>query len=279
MSRKRARRKPYDRALLDPIVLAPKITPCVMPDEALLQRLGPESAQLLESYLCWARERDSDNHVREFKEWWGKILRLFEHFALDIAMPGSERDLALSLARRHEPEFLDGATVNYGALFEKYGIDPLADRADLLLAFELAQAHIIRWAHPAPRKSRFETTELTTLVIAIAVISKGVGAHRGDPKARRVARILCDDTLLRKLVPESAAEAIRLSLARRGNKGRARQGPEGVLSQLTIEKTYIPDLWDAQRAVVEGRANAFQKQIVYDVLPYLDSQGMARQSG
>ena len=117
---------------------------------------------------------------------------LFHHFGTMISTPGAWRNLALSLAHRHERELLvSGDCVCFSALCEKYGVDPADyECADQTLALKLAERYV--WPElepPSPKLAdwgtRWSTEDLARLVWAIlaaASVIKGSG-HKGSDRA------------------------------------------------------------------------------------------------
>ena len=127
---KKRKRTYYTGALAEPIGWVPTTLPPGM-DEWSPDRCPPEHVEKIRQYCL-------RNHAAQRKAFYCNFIALTNHFGIDRSRPGWGRDLALSLARRHEPGLFRGETVSYAELFKKYGIDPDQPDADFALAIKLA---------------------------------------------------------------------------------------------------------------------------------------------
>lgn len=269
MSGKRSSRQwCYDDILRIPMPMEPSVADALA--SASIEGSDPEAIETWRQLVQDAQERDRKNLMSGLRGFLDRIQALGEHFQIegDWSKPGWDRDLALSLAMRHEPDHFTGGAITLSQVFRKYDIDPDSPSADWLLVFKLAEKHVFR-EPPKPKESRFSLQDFDNLAIAIAVVSAKLGASRDQPKAAAVARILTTPAELRKWIPPKAADHVARTIATKGNDGHNRASPAGSISQSTIEKRYIPQLWTAQRAYMKGNATAFQRQFVEDVLPFL----------
>jgi hypothetical protein len=156
-------------------------------------------------------------------EWWQGVLAVYDHFGIEFSAPGAHKDLALSLAFRHErKELLQGQRVCYRALCERYGVDPDEPLAEVTLAYKLMNRFVRRekkQSEPSTNPgTRFATNELILLMVAVARAKEHLVNNGKNVSVRAIARCLRDRDCLAGIF--SLAESIQAILSRRGNKAK-----------------------------------------------------------
>ena len=127
--------RPYDEILKKPIIRKlvigpdPGRTPVWFVLKSLPEELWPT---LWESILSIERRQKAL-----------RLCALFQHYSIDLLEPTAAKDLALTLAIRHERHMLaeDGRAA-YGKMFKCRNLDPNDPEADLVLALDLADKHV-----------------------------------------------------------------------------------------------------------------------------------------
>ncbi|ODT26159.1 MAG: hypothetical protein ABS54_07725 [Hyphomicrobium sp. SCN 65-11] len=181
-----------------------------------------------------------------FAEWLDRISELCEQLDIDQSKSGWARDLALTLALRHE-ELIVGDRVKYSELFRKFGIDSSDANADFRLALLLAEKHVpglgLKQRLPAA-VSDTDAVGAAMLIIAIRAVRRrlevqelkrrlevearaGRGA-RSTPltSTRAIARVLLgaqarDEPALQSIMGVEAARLITTFLTSTGNDARS----------------------------------------------------------
>lgn len=191
---------------------------------------------------------------------------LFHHFGMMISTPGAWRNLALSLAHRHERKLLvSGQCICFSALCEKYGVDPADyECADQTLALKLAERYV--WPEidpPSPKLAdwgtRWSTEDLARLVWAIlAVASVLEGSGKGG-SARAIATAIQDQKGLAKIIPKGAAANVHAILASHGNRAR---GGRSMSRETWLRTVLIPAVTKPGKPTTP-----LKQQLYFAVLP------------
>lgn len=263
---KKRKRAYYTGELAQPMAYVPPI----IPPGKLAGPTEDWPPALAETWRI-AVEKARQEDAREF--WNGAILSLrrlvalSDHFNIDRSLPGWSRNLALSLAYRHEPDLNRGAGVLYAELFARYGIDPNQPDADFPLALALAERHVpgLRLESRKSRQSRLSTIDLIRLVFAVVEVREHQKQASGEGSDREVVAILMDNKRLRSIIPVAAADEVTSMIKSHGND---RRNMNGSLSDRTLRE-YLRQMKSARQCYREGTANDFQKQFVDEVLPFL----------
>ena len=187
------------------------------------------------------------------------------------------KDLALSLAYRHEQDLLvQGNRICYAALCERYGVNPDKEGSDTSLALALAHKYVGSEIGPSRRRpddwgTKFNTLELTTLVIAVGSVKDHL--HRNGERAsvRAIAECLQDEKRLARVIPKKAAEAVHAIFLRRGNKSRGMSKP---LSDTRLRQL-IGEMQTLLIALGARELTPVQMQLYFSVIPLLDGLGWA----
>lgn len=264
---KKRKRGYYTGALAEPIEWAPPI----LPPGKFAQITEDWPSKVSENWRTAverAQQEDARNRELELCASVSKLVTLTEHFSVDRSRPGWSRNLALSLAQRHEPGLKRRAGVfAYAELFAMYGIDPDQPDADFPLALALAQQHVpgMRFKPPEPRQSRLSTTDLIRFTLAVVAVYEHLEQTTGRSSDRKVVAILRDPRRLQKIVVAAVASEVTRLIQSGGNGGRFERGPlsdRAIRSYLRQMRTALPD-------TREGRATTFQQQFVCEVLPFI----------
>ena len=205
-----------------------------------------------------------------------KLIALEDHFGIDSSRPGWERDLSLSLGKRHEPELLfRGKGVALSALFEKYKIDAGEEQADLELSFQLASAHVpaFRFAEPRRLKGRFSTLDFVGFVMAVAAVQEELRQRGAKVSDHAVAAVLQNPKRLGTIISQRDADHVTRLLRTSGNDRRGHRAP---LSDRAV-RGYLRQIRKAWTAYREGSASTFQRQYIEEVVPTI--LHMADQAG
>ena len=265
---KKGRPKKYSGTLAEPLIIHSGFATLLenVPSEGL----GEKALGELRCLQTEAREYDKQKILSGFGRLVAILSDLCDHYGINLKRPAALRDLILKLIQRHEPDLLKGSQL-FSDLYGRYSLDPNSPEGDLLLAFELIVAHVVTvTVLPEVERSRIHTDDLLHFVMAVFIVSDRIGANTTKRMARQVSMILCDGEQLRQHVPGAAADRIENMMRTNGNRRRSDLSGEHAIHQTTIEKTYIPEIWDARQAYLSGRATKFQKQLVLEVFPVFD---------
>jgi hypothetical protein len=223
-----------------------------------------------------------------FSQW---VLAVYEHFGISSSAPGASKDLALSLAYRHERDLLVeklSGRIRYAALCERYGVKPAEEGSDTTLALSLAYKYVEGEKKASNHESgnwgtRFTASELATLVMAVAAVREHIGETKKQRKCgslakkkplnvRTIAKLLQDRRHLATIIPKKAAESVQAILFRAGNKRQDTQGPLGD----TRVRQVIDEILTLGEALGSGKGwqmTRVQKQLYFSVVPLLAGLG------
>jgi hypothetical protein len=200
------------------------------------------------------------------------VTDLFEHFDIDASAPGAWRDLALSLAFRHERHLiLTGERFCFAALCQRYGVNPDGDDDCVKLALDQAKKYV--WDEIDADSdnlddwgTRLSSADLACLVMGVVSARAYIGT---SASVRKIAALLQDRNRLQNVVPKAAAESIQLVLARRANIGRdgLPKSPDSWLRH-----KLIPQIEGLPAALRSGGLSRLQMQLWLKVLPTLFGQ-------
>jgi len=160
------------------------------------------------------------------EEWWRGVLAVYNHFRIDFSAPGAHKDLALSLAFRHERKLLvRGGRICYAALCERYGVNPDEAWSEVNLAHALMEKYVQgekRYSEPKSnnRGLRLSTGELALLFVLVAAVKKHLLRNGKDGTVREVVRCLRDRKQLATVVSTKLAESMHAIFLKRGNKDK-----------------------------------------------------------
>lgn len=201
-----------------------------------------------------------------------RLQALADHFGLSPATDGFA-DLALALARRHEPEFRRNGRLS--PILRKYGVDPRTPDPFFALIIKMMMAHVPSFKpvhHDRFAASRFNDLDLATLCLA----EFAVRMQRPTSSRRERARILRDEVALTKLIgPDRARDVIRI-LGHSGNLKAGHAGHEKSLSDKRLREL-IAIFEDPGRFFVEH--DPIAAQIFANVFPLMVSAASRGQKG
>lgn len=234
--------------------------------------LTPEFAtRVWREAVLAAKREDARASWKFFTEWQRRLSALYDHFGIDQWDPHSALDLALSLALRHEPEFVDGrGRACLAALKHRYSIHPDTPYLDLCLAMDLAEHHVPGFAARMPKPpGRHKLGPMLLLLSGMAAVQDHVRRNSLAPTGKEghcVADILLDQKRLGSVVSPEMALKITKALSSMGNHDRGMPRP---LSERAVRDYYskIQTRWADYLA---DRANSFQLQLLFWVEPIVD---------
>ena len=264
----RGKRSYYSGPLAEPIPWEPPLPALSYTPPA---GCSPRTVDIHKAMLAEIEEHNARRASALMTAGWRKLMLLCEHFGIstDPLPPGWSRDLALSLARRHESLFIKGSTRKCSEIFAAYEVDPDQHEgdADLALALALAHKHVpgLNYSHPEPAKSRLDTIQLVDLALAALAVKEHLTQRGEEVSDRKVASVLRSPAKLASSIPQPDAEAIAGMIETKGNDERGNPRP---LSDRAI-RGYLRQMREAWNAFRDGRANSLQVQFVEEVLPLL----------
>ncbi len=219
-----------------------------------------------------SRREDTRAFCQGLTAWHARVCALYEHFDIDQSEPHAAWDLAFSLVLRHEPEFVNvRGRASISALWQRYQVDPDAAGAAFSLAMHLAESHVPGFHTAIPKPpGRHQLGPMLALLSAMATVREDIRQTGRVPQGREaheISRTLRDERLLRKVLTSEAARAVGNALLAMGNKEK------GTLQRALSDKTlrdyhaYIKTAWPRYLA---GKANTFQMQLLFGVVPLVD---------
>jgi hypothetical protein len=230
---------------------------------------GLDPAKVPEFYLAlgisaktWKRMLTA-LRFKELESLMARKQALFHHFELDPASPGSDLDLALCLAYRHErATLIKGDRVSFEAICD------LCETADPVgVVWKLAFKHVPGFQACEPKyRRRLATNDWVKIFITIASVWDRLGPKASD---HGIVDVMLDPQRLREFVPQKAAESVQSILAKSGNKDRG--SPRDLASRESFLRTAIRESRNAWADVKSGKATHFQLQFVCEVVPALQS--------
>ncbi len=215
-----------------------------------------------------------ETRKQELRAMSASMRALFDHFEFAISdsadcwdlAPSVWRDIALSLAYRHEKELLvrGKQIICYSALYGKYGVDPDDfENADRELVFKLAAKYV--WPEVDPQSeqlddwgTRWSTPDLARIVRAILAVANVLKGRGKKASARAIADALQDKKALASIIPKKAADDVHALLLHHGNKVSLRKSPKSWLRKTLIPPVLYPP----------GKPTTpLQQQLYFAVLP------------
>jgi|GEM_PF-6349489 len=263
-SKKRIR---YSGILCEPVKLA---KPCCPPSatEVPPSGLSPLWTEIWPLAVQRARRHDELKSQHELDALHDRFWALVDDLDIVPFQPGWIRDLALTLAWRHEQEaFIDAGKKPFAIsrVFTKFDIDPDMPSSDLQLAQKLASRHVPGFglAPPDQPKCRLNNDELECLYLAALTLREQL--HQGSRPAsiHEIAQVLKAPRRLEAFLTEREVGEVKRLINERGNNRRATPGP---LSDRTL-RGYISDIFGAWDKYLAGTQNAIQTQLIEQVLP------------
>lgn len=179
---------------------------------------------------CQRRDAEAELEVREQSK--ARLLALCKHYGVELGGKGWAIELALSLALRHEKEFVDGrGRVRWRQLCEHEGVDP--DNPVHLggLVLRLASRWVPGFQLQQPPR-RPDTRQLIDIFTAIAAIADHLERSGQLVSAHAVATILLDKKEIRKALSKQAADNIEDVMKACGNKKKSGKSP--MMSERTL---------------------------------------------
>lgn len=214
------------------------------------------------AYIEKRRREDRQNRLGSINELIDRIEALKNHFGIDQRQPSWERDLALMLSQKHEPELIEAG--RYSQVFLKYDLDPAEIDQYLPLVLKIAEQHIPGFACSYEEKERRPgVLAMAELWCADNVISEKLSEEEIEPTVAKVAKILQEPKRLADYVSLVAAESIAEVIREGGNECRGRPSP---LSYRALWQ-YISSMRSACKEYFRGQPDSFQIQFVEKVLP------------
>lgn len=171
-----------------------------------------------------AQELVATQKTGDMQAYCERISALVAHFGLDMRRPGWDRDLALSLAIRHEREALGERGTFISAVFRKYDLDPTTDD-DFSLALQIAFKHVPGFSLRPPDEvsCRLTVLEFVRFFIAVAAIREHAKASGTSFSDRQVAEILLNKNKLSQVLPPIATDKLCEIISGKGNRKRLRK--------------------------------------------------------
>ena len=216
-----------------------------------------------------------------------RLKALCDHFGISQTRSGWERDLALSLARRHEPWVFEGPHVRFAELCRKLDVDPESSGRDL--ALQLGRLHVPGFRMRAPKVpdqlymclqpsipglrpgdraltyDRLSTRDMVYLFFA-AGLAREYLKHSGERDSdRRVAQLILNDPAFFDPAPEFAREVAAI-VQNRGNRKAGKRGLENRVSDRVLRE-YLALMRTAYSRLQQGNASEFQRRYLLDALP------------
>lgn len=200
---------------------------------------------------------------------------VYEHFGINFSDPGAHRDIALSLAFRHERDLLiRGPRIQYSAICERYGVKPDEEDADHSLALALITKHV--WGERPTGEATFRdwqaetgftTADLTKLYTTFLVVEQHLSADGKPPAVRAVSNLLRDQKKLAAIIPRRASDAIHAILVGVGNRAKGEAKKLGD----TRMREIIEEMRDLRQACEKRKYTPLQLQLLFAVWPIIDS--------
>ena len=218
---------------------------------------------------------------KAFENWWQLVLAVYAHFGIEFSAPGAHKDLALSLAFRHERNLLvQGGRICYAALCERYGVDPDEQGAEVTLVFALVRKYVEREKSDGPLRSddwgtRFSTVELASLTMAIGEVKDHLLGKNEDASVHAIARCVQDQKRLAGIVSDKAAKYVHGIMLRRGNKSKGVPKPLSEKSTTRLRQI-IHDMQTLEVALRSRKLTAVQMQLYFSVIPLLGGSTLDR---
>lgn len=263
----RQRKRPYYKGTLaEPMeFLLPILPTGKLPEPAA--DWSTRQVEIWRAAVDRARQEDARNFWIGARLSLDQLVALCDDFGINRSRPGWSRDLALSLARRHEPDFMRGTCVSYAELFARYGIDPDQPDSDFDLALALARQHVpgMRLEPSEPPRGRLSTIDFIQFTLAVVNVSEHLRQSIGSSSDRNVVKILIDPIQLKRIIPTTLAAVVTRIIQSSGNGGRFAAGP---LSDTAL-RSYLRQMRTAWNDYCEDRATTFQQQFVLEVLPFI----------
>lgn len=265
-STKDRRHRYYHGILAAPMPLQRDVVPAGLtldPPAGLPQFL----AEIWSEAIIKGREEDSRRRIAGLQAYFDRIAALWDHFEIDPKRTGSSRDLALSLAYRHEPKVLRCRPIRYSELFERYSINAKEPEADFVLALKMAHKHVPGFAIELVKlpKARLSTIEIIYLLLAVALVDASLKSLGKSASDRQIAATIMCPKELSAILPKTTFDCVTAVISRRGNKQRITPRP---LSDRAL-RSYIAQFRSARRCFNENRATAFQLAVILKVKPII----------
>jgi hypothetical protein len=200
---------------------------------------------------------------------------VYEYFGISFFAPGAHKDLALTLAFRHERDLLvQGNRICWRALCERYSVDPHKEGSDVTLSLALVDKYVAGERRRSEPQSddwgtRFTTAELAFLTIVVAYVREHLLNIGEDASVRAIAKCLRDRQHLAEIISAKTAQSVQAMLLRRGNKSQGASKPLGDRRLRQI----ISDVQGLGSVLKSGRnLTLVQMQLYMGVVPLLASQ-------
>lgn len=246
--------KPYDGILVEPI------------ESLIVTRKGdasrPPTWYKIRKYSKkkWSQLQSVDERSQKSQRA-KRLDALHRHYGIDPSHPGSSKDLALTLAVRHEQFRGEHGRVTFWQLYNKYGIDPASPDADKELVLQLAEKHIkgFEIVQRIPRGQNRQTVwsndQLLALFSLTAKIGLALRIREGrSPSARGIAKVIVSPTRPNGITSDVWEEAKELRRQCYGNR---------KLSYDTVRKD-VGSILKARESYLDGKANHLQSQLIFE---------------
>jgi hypothetical protein len=243
---------PYTGVLNDPLVLR-----CAPGEQSVLRvltRLCGISDEQAQQFFRRACQADID-------DWFRRVNALIEHFEIDKSKEAWPKDLLDALRQRHCPK------TTYRELFLEVAIKSDEPGADFSAALNLAHRFVPGFQPAATDDpgGPLTTTEVFYLLTAFGAISTAITAKGKVASDRAVAAVMLDEPKRRLVLGRGLADIIGRFISEHGN---AKRGTHGDISERTL-RVYMRQIREVPKAFSEGKASAFQMQLVLYDLPML----------
>lgn len=209
-------------------------------------------------------------------------LALYEHFGIDRFSGVADQELVLSIAFRHEKNLIDKkGRVSLSDLYKANEIDPHKENSTKNLALKLAKKYIpafqktifaedkfneLKWdsGPGAPLKLGFiETVSLLSLIGFLTTAHKE--KYHNKPSVRHLAKYITDTNEAEKVADIKQVETEIGILKNLGNNDR---GESRDLSEHAM-RSYIKQIKNLDTDIKNLTASKFQRQLYFDVLPWM----------